>query len=198
MRTPLRQLERARHRRSSGPAQPPAAHSLEVTTLRRRLRVVEDVDHDDEYRLLPIAVTGAQLTLLCVAADTEASAFRSFLNAHRALIERVHRGIVRIAVPRSDTAAPRTHTATAGAFFRPPLRPSVLEEFRWYCHTRLRSQRASESVTLSDRARFLMAKRAFGAARFFERYRDWLKRGDAAFSALLSPRLHDLWRRGEW
>lgn len=42
------------------------------------------------------------------------------------------------------------------------------------------------------------AKRAFGSPRFFEAYRDWLKRGDVAFASLRSPRLSELWRRGDW
>ena len=113
-------------------------------------------------------------------------------------MERVHRGTLRIAVPRSLAAAPRSYAAAAEAFFAPPLRPNVLDEFRWYCQTRLRCERASASVTPADRARLIVAKRAFGAPRFFDTYREWLKRGDAAFSSLLSHRLHDLWRRGEW
>jgi hypothetical protein len=147
---------------------------------------------------LPVAISGAELTLLFVAGETDARAFRPFLNAHRRLIERVNRGRLRLAVPRSLTAASRTHAAVAQAFFAAPLRPSALEEFRWYCQTRLRIERASVAVDLSERPRFLMAKRAFGGSRFFETYREWVKRGDAALAGLLSHRLHDLWRRGDW
>ena len=50
----------------------------------------------------------------------------------------------------------------------------------------------------ADRSRYAAAQRAFGSRRFFETYRDWLKRGDVAFTGLLSNRLHDLWRRGDW
>lgn len=147
---------------------------------------------------LPIAIAGPELTLLFVAAETDARAFRSFLQAHRRLIERANRGSLRLAVPRSLAMAPRSHGAIAHAFFAPPLRPAVLDEFRWYCQTRLRLERASSPIAPPDRPRFLVAKRAFGAPRFFETYREWVKLGDAAFGGLLSHRLHDRWRRGDW
>ena len=147
---------------------------------------------------LPIAICGRELTLLFVAADTDAKAFRGFLHAHRALIERVPRGRLRLAVPRARAAAPRTHALVANAFFAAPVRPAVLEEFRWYCQTRLHAERASPTMTPPDKTRFLLAKRAFGSPRFFEVYRDWVRRGDVAFARLRSPRLYDLWRRREW
>ena len=147
---------------------------------------------------LAIAISGPELALLFVAAETDPKAFRLFLNGHRRLMERLNRGRVVLAIPRSLSAAQRTHAAAADGCFGAPLRPAVLDEFRWYCRTRRAAEQESTPLGATDLARFAATKRAFGQRRFFETYRDGLKRGDVAFAGLLSNRLHDLWRRGDW
>jgi hypothetical protein len=147
---------------------------------------------------LPIAINGPELALLFVVKDTNAGPFRQFLNSHRRLMERVNRGRVVLAIPRSLPTAQGNHTAVADSVFGAPLRPAVLEEFQWFCRTRRTKEQRSALILAADRARYAAAKRAFGSRRFFEVYRDWLKRGDVVFASLRSPRLYESWRRGDW
>jgi hypothetical protein len=81
--------------------------------------------------------------------------------------------------------------------FAEPVRPSVVDEFTWFCEARRGLEQAGRSPVPIDQHRYARARRAFAAPRFFAAYRAWLKEGSAAFHELLSPLLRDKLARGQ-
>jgi hypothetical protein len=164
-----------------------------LTFVQRGMRTVR---HFPEK--LPIGVSSDQRSVfLCLAADASGRTFRSFLASHGRLLRRLRRWTIRLAFPRMALAGQPVHKAIFSEFVSPPLRPSALDEFRWFCQTRLSLERGSGSMLGAvDATRYAVARRAFGAPRFYAVYRMW-RRGDAALEELMSPRLHDAWTRGD-
>lgn len=148
---------------------------------------------------LPIGVqaNGPGVTFLFLVVDEEALAFREFLARHRQLLRRVPRWTIRVVFPSFLAASRTVHEAAFSAFCAPPLRPAVVDEFRWFCATRRALEGEQRRIERTDETRYRAARRAFGGPRFYAAYRRWLAEGDAAFGDLLSPVLHERHRRRE-
>jgi hypothetical protein len=96
--------------------------------------------------------------------------------------------------PRFLASAQREIEGVIANHYGPPLRPSLVDEFRWYCHTRRALDRRSGELRGGDRPRYVTACRAFGAGRLQAEYREWLKDGDRRLNEVASPLLHDALR----
>jgi hypothetical protein len=132
---------------------------------------------------------------LVTSADT--GCLERFLSAHRRLFSRLRWWTLRLVFPRHLRWAQGRCEAVAMRLFAPAVRPSVVEELRWYCHARRVVEREGVRPLALDEKRYAAARRAFGAQRFYEAYRDWLKDGDVSLNQLLSPLMRDAWQRGD-
>ena len=148
---------------------------------------------------LPVGIVSPdQIVLMYVVTDSSGRDFRTFLGVHRPLVQRLHRWTIRLVIPAALLAAKAAHTSIVNDFVAAPLRPGVLEEFRWFCQTRSARDEAVPGIESAvDLNRYSSARRAFGAPRFYAAYRAWRERGDGALNELLSPRLHETWMRGD-
>lgn len=149
---------------------------------------------------LPIGIspTKAEVVFAFLASEPEGRELRDFLVRHQALVQRLGRWTLRVAFPSFLASARAAHGGVVATLCGPPVRPGVLDEFRWFC----RARRAVEDGTglamnATDRDRYATARRAFGAPQFYSAYRAWLVAGDPALNQLLSPLLHDRWQRGD-
>ena len=91
---------------------------------------------------------------------------------------------VRLLVPRHKTDAVPLYKAAFHEHFVSPLRPSLVDDVRWYFQARRNPPAGADE-------RFDQATRAFGAPRFHALYRAWLERGDSVLEATLSTTLAD-------
>jgi hypothetical protein len=149
---------------------------------------------------LPVGVSrnSDELVFLYPIVQSNASGVRSFLRDHHALLRRLARWTLLLVAPPNLTTAGEAHVAAVEAFLAAPLRPAVMAEFQWFCAARRASEHHRGTAPGGcDAERYAAARRAFGAPRFYEAYRAWLKHGDAALVELQSPHLHDAWKRGE-
>jgi hypothetical protein len=149
---------------------------------------------------LPVGTSGTSddVTLIYMATEPDPSAFRTFLAHHRPLLQRVGRWRLRIVLPSFLAFSRASYLGTFAAFCAPPVRSSVVEDFRWFCHARRGIETGGRKpVSAADEARYAAARRAFGAPRFYGVYRAWLREGDSVFSELLSPLLHERLQRDE-
>lgn len=175
-------------------------HGLDSTELPRLVfvqrgdRTVRNFPHK-----LPIGVVAAdQIVFVYVVTDSTGREFRTFLSAHRQLLQRLRCWTLRLVFPAALLAGKAAHTAILSDFVAAPVRPGVVDEFRWFCHARRSLADGVPAAESSfDPARYAAARRAFGAPRFYAAYRAWLDRGELALSELLSPRLHETWTRGD-
>jgi hypothetical protein len=87
---------------------------------------------------LPIGVTphGDEVVLLYVATERSGQAFRGFLDRHEPLLRRLTRWRVVVALPRTLTMADAAHRHVFNELCGAPLRPAIVDEFRWYCGAR--------------------------------------------------------------
>lgn len=149
---------------------------------------------------LPVGLVpnAEDLVFMYVVTEPEGHKLQEFLTGHRALLQRLNRWTLRLVVPSFLATAQATQAAVMRAFVAAPVRPSVLDEFRWFCQARHSIEERSERATAPiDPDRYGTARRAFGAPRFYTAYRTWLKHGDTALNELLSPRLQEAWQRGD-
>jgi hypothetical protein len=146
---------------------------------------------------LPIGLTpnGEEVALLYVGTERSGQAFRGFLDRHEPLLRRLTRWRVVLALPRTLAMAEVAHRQVFGEMCGPPLRPAIVDEFRWFCGVR-RAEEGGLGVEAVDPTRYGRARRAFGAPRFYSVYRRWCRDGDAVLNRLLTPAFHDAWRRG--
>jgi hypothetical protein len=110
--------------------------------------------------------------------------FRAFLERHAELLRALPAWTVRLLVPRHKTDAIPLYEAAFHEQLASPLRPSLLDDVRWYF-------RARRSPPKGAHQRFDQAVRAFGAPRFQALYRAWLERGDPVLDATMSTTLAD-------
>lgn len=115
--------------------------------------------------------------------------FRSFLERHAELLRALPSWTVRLLVPLHKRTAFSVYEAAFHEQLASPLRPSVVEDLRWYFHARRRRPADAEE-------RFDQAVRAFGAPRFQALYRAWVERGDSVLEATQSGTLADAIARG--
>ncbi len=148
---------------------------------------------------LPIGLgaTSDELLFVYLVTDPNPDAIRRFMRAHRRLFERLNRWTLSLFFPGYLTAAESRIKGAAMESFAEPLRPSVVDEFRWFCEARRGLEQTGRSSVPIDQHRYARARRAFAAPRFFAAYRAWLNEGSAAFHELLSPLLRDKLTRGQ-
>ena len=110
--------------------------------------------------------------------------FRAFLERHAELLRALPAWRIRVLIPCHKTDAIGLYKAAFQEQLASPLRPTVLEDLRWYFHTR-------KAPPDGAHERFDQAVRAFGAPRFQALYRAWLERGEQVLDATLSTTLAD-------
>lgn len=135
---------------------------------------------------VPIGIhpDGRTHTFIALLVQSVPIDFRGFLERHAELLRSLPAWTVRLVVPAHKARAiPRYETAFREQLAS-PLRPSVVDEFRWYVHAR--RQRPPDADE-----RFDEAVVAFGAPRFQALYRAWLERGDPVLDATQSATLAD-------
>ncbi len=141
-------------------------HGLDSSEL-PRLVFMQRGDRTVRYfpHKLPIGLLPAdQIVFAYIVTESTGREFRSFLGAHRALLQRLHRWTLRLVFPAALLGGKAAHTAVVGDFVAGPVRPSVVDEFRWFCHARKLLEESSQSAEPSfDTARYAAARRAFGA-----------------------------------
>ena len=140
---------------------------------------------------LPIAVDaeGRTHVFLYLATRDVPVDFRAFLERHAELFRALPTWTLRLLVPRHLRGALPAYRLAFREHVATPLRPSVLDELRWYF-------RARTSDSSHETERLDQAARAFGAPRFRALHRAWLERGEPALDATLSPVLADAIDRG--
>ena len=110
--------------------------------------------------------------------------FRAFLERHAELLRALRTWTIRLLVPRHFARVLGVYRAAFREQLAMPLRPTNLDDLRWYFHARQAASRSSEE-------RFDQAARAFRAPRFRALYRAWLERGEPVLDATLSAVLAD-------
>lgn len=115
--------------------------------------------------------------------------FRNFLERHAELLRALPAWTVRLLIPAPKRTAMPLYEAAFQEQLASPLRPSVVDDLRWYFRVRRRRPADAEE-------RFDQAVRAFGAPRFQALYRAWMERGDPVLEATLSATLADAIARG--
>jgi hypothetical protein len=138
---------------------------------------------------LPIGIGGlGELLFVYLVTDPNPDAIRRFMQRHRPLFRRPHRWTLGLFFPGYLAGAEARIRAAVMESFAEPLRPSVLEEFRWFCAVRRAVEQGSQPT---DQVRDSRARRAFASLRFHAAYRARLKEGSGAFYDLMSPSLRD-------
>jgi hypothetical protein len=110
--------------------------------------------------------------------------FRGFLERHAELLRALPAWTVRLLVPPHKRDAIPLYQAAFHEQLASPLRPSLVEDLRWFFHARRRPPSGAHE-------RFDQAVRAFGAPRFQALYRGWLERGEPVLDATMSATLAD-------
>lgn len=146
---------------------------------------------------MPIGVgTLGEITLMYLVGEPTGREFRSFLERYRQLLKRLPRWRVQLVANHRMKAGLGTHRRAIEDFCAPPLPPRIGDEFGWYCRSRRALERgAGELANDADKARYVRARRAFSAPRFYAAYRRWLRDGDSSLLDLLTTHFHDAWRR---
>jgi hypothetical protein len=115
--------------------------------------------------------------------------FRSFLERHAELLRALPAWTIRLLVPAPKRTAIALHEAAFEEQLASPLRPSVVDDLRWYFRARRRRPADAEE-------RFDQAVKGFSAPRFQALYRAWIERGDPVLEATQSATLADAISRG--
>ena len=148
-----------------------------------------------DKRPLGVSTVNGDVTFLYVVTEPRPENLRQFVDHHRSLLLRLLPWTFVLAIPRSLAESEGAHRAVLIDLCEAPLRPAVVDEFRWYCQARQALEQGSTS-SKPDAVRFARTCRAFRAERFFTVYRRWCRQGDVALHQLLSPALHDAHRQG--
>ena len=140
---------------------------------------------------LPIGLTvdGRTHIFLYLAPDPVPVEFRAFLRRHADVLRAVPSWRIRVLVPSHLIKAAATYEQAFQEEFASTLRPSVVDELRWYFEHQ-------EPGTNADPARLRRARRAFGAPRFRALFRAWRERGDRVLTVAMSPLIADAIARG--
>jgi len=108
--------------------------------------------------------------------------FRMFLEHHAELLRALPAWTVRVLIPHHLVHATRRYNDAFREQVGMPLRPTQLDELRWFFEARRSSDARRDE-------RFERARRAFGAPRFRALYRVWIEQGDGALDAVVSATL---------
>jgi len=135
---------------------------------------------------LPIGVDADSRThvFLFLVTQQRPTDFRAFLERHAELWRGLPAWTIRLLVPQKKTDDVPLYQEAFHQQLASPLRPSVLEDLRWYFRARSSPPRGPDE-------RFDEAAYAFGAPRFRALYQAFLERGEPVLDATLSPTLAD-------
>lgn len=117
--------------------------------------------------------------------------FRPFLLRHADLFSALPQWTLQLLVPAHFAEAADLFVAAARQELAAPLRPTVIEELRWYFSERRRLSHRGEAARSVDPPRYQRASRAFGTPRYRVLYRTWTRVGERAVNALGSRVLAD-------
>jgi hypothetical protein len=113
--------------------------------------------------------------------------FRAFLHRHAEVLRTLTTWRIRLLVPRHLTGAVPQYEAALHDELATPLQSETLNELKWFFEQR---RRGATGPAIAE-ARFQRAEQAFSTPRFRVLYRTWMRYGDAALYATLSPVLAD-------
>jgi len=133
---------------------------------------------------LPIGLgeDGRTYVFLYLATRPVAIDFRMFLERHAELLRALPAWTVRVLIPHHLLHATDRYKDAFREQLGAPLRPTQLDELRWFFEARRSSEARRDE-------RFERARRAFGAPRFRALYRAWIEDGDRALDAVVSGTL---------
>jgi hypothetical protein len=144
---------------------------------------------------LPIGVElDARTVLLYLATEVLTDAFRTFLQAHAALLRVAPTWTLRIIFPRPLDRVYDAYQTVIHEELESPLHPATIGELKWYFEHRDKAIR--EPMHPQDQRFVDAGARVFGTPRFAELYQRWLKRGDAVFEGRSSPMIAEALNTG--
>ena len=150
------------------------------------------IRHGDQQQVrhfpdrLPIGVhPSGHVVFVYLHADPMHDEFRSFLQRHAPLLERLPAWTIRIVVPAHLEGAAQDLQKVAWGQLASPLREPILTELRWY-FDRFASP-PTEATAAGDRARFERCRRAFSTDRYAVLYRCWRQNGERVLATASSP-----------
>jgi hypothetical protein len=117
--------------------------------------------------------------------------FRAFLQRHAELLRALPSWTIRLVVPSHLATSREAFTTACRQELASPLRPSVVDELRWFFAEQRRLATANNDLRSEDPDRFARLRRGFSAPRYRRLYRAWTADGDRALGALCSPVLAD-------
>ena len=120
-------------------------------------------------------------------------AFRTWLQGHRAFIERLPIWTLRLAFPRPLDRAYDDYQRVIRDELETPLQAATIAELRASFERLPKTAPVSPGTVSGPAARTIGP---FNTARFAALYRRWLKRGDSVLESLASPVLRDALARG--
>lgn len=144
---------------------------------------------------LPIGLASTDETVFAYLVRRPAPIdFRSFLSGHAELWRSLPRWCLRLVMPRHLIKSESLYLSAVREELLTPLRPSVVDELRWYFQEKSKGWDRASSLE-SERLR--AARHAFDSPRFSALYRRWVEMGPRALEALSSPSLIDAFSRGK-
>ena len=105
---------------------------------------------------LPLGVSdgSGEVALVYLVTEPTGRAFRTFLDGHSGLLKRLSRWRLLLVLPRAFTTAEAAHRAVVTDLCAAPLRPAVLDEFRWFCGVRRTLEEGVAQRVTFDAARY--------------------------------------------
>jgi hypothetical protein len=123
--------------------------------------------------------------LLYLATEPWTVGFRTFLQGHAALLKVAPSWTLRLVFPRPLHRVYDAYQTVIRDELESPLHPATISELRWYFEHR--GEAAGASVHPLTRGFLEKGGQLFGAPRFTQLYRRWLKHGNVVFEGLSSP-----------
>lgn len=134
----------------------------------------------------PIGVEpDGRTVLLYLATEVWTEAFRTFLQDHVALLRVAPKWTLRIVFPRPLDRVYDAYQTVIHEELESPLHPATIGELQWYFEHR--DKATCEPMHPQDQGFLDVGAKVFGAPRFTEMYRRWLKHGKAVFEGPSSP-----------
>jgi hypothetical protein len=132
--------------------------------------------------------------LLYLGSEPWTDGFRSFLQAHAALLRVAPTWTLRLVFPRPLDRVYDAYQTVVREELESPLHPATISELKWYFEHR---RHAVEGPVHAMTRGFLeKGAQLFGTPRFTQMYRRWLKHGDAVFEAPSSPAIAEALNTG--
>lgn len=133
----------------------------------------------------PIGLEPNAARCSCTSRRSPTEAFRTFLQAHVALLRAAPTWTLRLVFPPPLDRVYDAYQTVIREELESPLHPATIGELKWYFTHR---QQAAEGPVHPQTQGFLdVGAKVFGTPRFTEMYRRWLKHGNAVFEGPSSP-----------